>query len=127
MTRVFGKEYSREELLKKTGNLSQISGINEFTFNSGRAKGVDAIDVNAGDLKFTVLPSRCLDVGQASFKGYPFAYLSKSGLRSSAYFFEDKGKGFLDSFYGGLLTTCGLKILVRIVSLMAADMAYMAK
>jgi hypothetical protein len=108
VAKLFGEEYSREELLRKTGNLSQVCGMEEFTFNSGRAKGVDAIDVNAGDLKFTVLNTRCLDIGQASYKGIPFAYLSKSGLRSPEYFVEDKGKGFLDSFYGGLLTTCGL-------------------
>lgn len=108
MAKLFGKEYSRVDLLKKTGNLSQVVGMREVTHRSGRAKGVDAIDVNAGDLKFTVIPSRCLDIGEASFKGFPFGYISKSGLRSSKYFVEDKGKGFLDSFYGGLLTTSGL-------------------
>jgi len=108
MAKVFGKEYRKEELMKKTGNLAQVCGIREFTFNSGRAKGVDAIDVNAGDLKFTVLSSRCLDIGQASYKGFPFGYISKSGLRAPEYFMEKKAKGFLDSFYGGLVTTSGL-------------------
>lgn len=108
MAKLFGKEYSREELLKKTGNLSQVVGMREVTYNSGKAKGVDAIDVNAGLLQFTVFPSRCLDIGQASFNGFPFGYVSKSGLRSPEYFVENKGKGFLDSFYGGLLTTSGL-------------------
>lgn len=108
MAKVFGKEYSRKELLRRTGNLSQVGGLREVTYSSGRAKGVDAIDVNAGDLKFTVIPSRCLDIGKASYKGYPFGYISKSGLRSPEYFTEEKGKGFLDSFYGGLLTTSGL-------------------
>ena len=108
MAKIFDKNYSREELLKKTGNLSQLFGIREITFNSGKAKGVDAIDIDAGDLKFSVLASRCLDIGQASFKGYPFGYISKSGLRAPEYFVEKAGKGFLDSFYGGLLTTSGL-------------------
>ena len=108
MAKVFGKEYRKEELMKKTGNLSQVCGIREFTFNSGRAKGVDAIDVDAGDLKFTVLSSRCLDIGQASYKGFPFGYISKSGLRAPEYFLENKAKGFLDGFYGGLVTTSGL-------------------
>jgi len=108
MAKLFGKDYTRQELLKKTGNLSQVTGLKEYTFNSGRAKGVDAIDVNAGNLQFTVLKSRCLDIGQASFRGYPIGYLSKSGLRAPAYFREKKGIGYLDSFYGGLLTTCGL-------------------
>jgi len=108
MAKLFGKEYSKKEFLKKTGNLSQIGGMKEYTFNSGRARGVDAIDVNAGDLQFTVLNSRCLDIGQANFEGLPFGYISKSGLRAPEYFVENKGKGFLDSFYGGLLTTSGL-------------------
>jgi hypothetical protein len=108
MAKLFGKEYRKEQLMKKTGNLSQIGGMKEYTFNSGRAKGVDAIDVDAGDLKFTVLSSRCLDIGQASYKGFPFGYISKSGLRTPEYFAENKSQGFLDSFYGGLLTTSGL-------------------
>ena len=108
MAKVFNREYSKEELMKKTGSLSQIGGIKEYTFNSGRAKGVDAIDVDAGNLKFTILSSRCLDIGQASYKGLPFGYISKSGLRAPEYFLENKAKGFLDSFYGGLVTTSGL-------------------
>lgn len=108
MAKIFGKEYTREELLKRTGNISQVGGIREVTYNAGRAKGLEAIDVDAGDLKFTVFPSRCLDIGHASFKGFPISYISKSGLRNPEYFIEEKSKGFLDSFYGGLLTTCGL-------------------
>lgn len=108
MANLFGKEYTKQELLKRTGNLSQVAGIKEYTFNSGRAKGVEAIDVNAGDLQFTILKSRCLDLGQASFRGFPFGYLSKSGLRSPEYFRENGAIGYLDGFYGGLLTTCGL-------------------
>lgn len=108
MAKLFGNEYTKEELLKKTGNLSQVCGIEEVMFNSGRGKGVEAIEIDAGDLNFTVLKSRCLDIGHASYKGFPLAYMSKSGLRSPEYFVEDKGKGFLDSFYGGLFVTCGL-------------------
>lgn len=108
MAKLFGKEYTQQELLKKTGNLSQVTGMKEYTFSSGRAKGVDAIDVDAGELKFTILKSRCLDIGQASFRGYPFGYISKSGLRTPEYFRENKAIGYLDSFYGGLLNTCGL-------------------
>jgi len=108
MAFIYGKEYSKEELLKKTGNITQVGGLKEYIFDSGKAKGVEAIDVDAGDLKFTVLSSRCLDIGQATYKGYPFGYIAKSGLRAPNYFVEYKRKGFLDSFYGGLLTTSGL-------------------
>jgi len=29
MANIFGKEYSKEELMKKTGNISQICGLKE--------------------------------------------------------------------------------------------------
>lgn len=108
MAKLFGREYSREELMKKTGNLSQVCGMKEYTWSAGKAKGVDAVDIDAGDLKFTVLASRCLDIGQATFKGLPFGYIAKSGVRAPEYFVEKKAIGFLDSFNGGLLTTSGL-------------------
>lgn len=108
MADLFGRKYTCEEIYKRTGHHSQVCGIKEYTFNSGKAKGVDAVDVDAGDLKFTVLNSRCLDIGQTTYKGLPIGYIAKSGLCSPAYFVENHGKGFLDSFYGGLLTTSGL-------------------
>lgn len=108
MAELFGKKRTKEELTRKTGNLSQICGFKEYTYNSGMAKGVDAIDVDAGELKFTVFTSRCLDIGQAYYKGIPFGYVSKSCLRNPGYFVENGKKGFLESFYGGLLTTSGL-------------------
>ena len=106
--KIFGKDYDKEELLKKTGNLEQLFGLKEYTYSSGKARGVDAIDIDAGDLKFTVFASRCLDIGQTYYKGIPLGYVSKSGLHSPEYFVENRGKGFLDAFYGGLLTTSGL-------------------
>lgn len=54
MAKIFGKEYPKEQLMKKTGSLSQVCGIREFTSNSGRAKGVDAIDMDA-DISFCKL------------------------------------------------------------------------
>jgi len=36
---VFGKEYSRKELMKRIGDISQIGGINKHILNDGKAKG----------------------------------------------------------------------------------------
>ncbi|MDR1579108.1 MAG: aldose 1-epimerase family protein [Synergistaceae bacterium] len=108
MAKVFGKQMTRQEIYARVGNLTQIAGIKRYTLNSGRGKGVDAIDVNTGCFSFTLLPSRCLDISAVFYRGIQLGYMSKSGIRSPQYFNENGNKGFLDNFFGGLLTTSGL-------------------
>lgn len=98
---------TKQELLRYVGSVEQIGGIRDVTYNDGRAKGVRAIEVNTGNLCFTVLPDRCLDIAQASFKGQAFAWISKTGVVAPQYYEKD-GKNWLRGFYGGLVTTCGL-------------------
>lgn len=99
---------NKKELLKRVGSIEQIGGIRDFVFNDGRAKGVRAIEINTGKICFTVLPDRCMDIAQASFMGQNVSWISKTGITSPC-FYEKDGLGFLRGFYGGLITTCGLK------------------
>jgi hypothetical protein len=70
-----------------------------------------AIDVNTGSgLQYTVLPDRGMDISLASFKGHNLVYLSCNGETHPA-FFEPESFGWLNTFTGGLLTTCGLTYL----------------
>lgn len=108
MAEMFGKKYSREELLRRTGNLSQIGGIREYVYSSGRADGVRAVEVNTGPMRFEIIPDRCLDVSFASYKGIPFGYISKSGVRHPSYYNRTDPRGFQDNFLAGVLTTCGM-------------------
>ncbi|MBO5452528.1 MAG: DUF4432 family protein [Clostridia bacterium] len=98
----------RQELLKHIGSVEQIGGIRDFTFNDGKAKGVRAIEINTGNLRFTVLPDRCMDIAQAYYKDNAVSWLSKTGITSPA-FYEKDDKNWLRGFYGGLITTCGLR------------------
>jgi len=96
------------EMLKYVGDASQLFGIKDYCFNGGRAQGVRAVDVkNGAGLEFTVLPDRCLDIAYLSFKGINYSYISKTGIVAPQYY-EERGIGFLRSFYAGFLTTCGL-------------------
>lgn len=108
MAKIFDKNRSRTDLYKHIGNLSQVAGIREYTYTSGWADGVKAISVNTGRLSFETLPSRCLDISHGSFKGIPFGYISKSGIRNPTNFSKNDPTSFLDNFCGGVLTTCGL-------------------
>ena len=48
----------KKKLLKHVGCVEQIGGIRGVTFNDGKAKGVRAIEVSTGNLRFTILPDR---------------------------------------------------------------------
>lgn len=96
-------------MLRYVGDFSQLFGIKEYALTGGKAKGVKAFDVkNGSGLEFTVLADRCLDIAGLSFKGINCSYISKTGIVAPEYYNEN-GIGFLRSFYGGFLTTCGLR------------------
>ncbi|MBQ7386871.1 MAG: DUF4432 family protein [Clostridia bacterium] len=99
---------NKQELLRHVGDVSQIGGIRDFTFNDGKRKGVRAIEVDTGVIRFTVLADRGLDIADAHFNGSAVAWISKTGIVAPTYYEKD-GKGFLRGFFGGLVTTCGLK------------------
>ena len=98
----------KQELLKYAGSVSQIGGIRDFTFNEGKAKGVRAIEIDTGVIRITLLPDRGMDIAQVAYKGVNVAWMSKAGITDPR-FYEKDGKNFLRGFFGGLLTTCGLK------------------
>ncbi len=111
--KLWGKEFTKDELLKRVGNISQIGGIKQYQLQDGREKGVSAIDFKTGTgFKFTVLPGRGMDIASCEYKSIPLAWISPTGI-VSPYYFEPEGTGFLRSFFGGLLTTCGLTYLGR--------------
>jgi hypothetical protein len=103
------KNFNKRELLKYVGDLSQVFGIKEYTLSGGKSQGVKAFDFrNGAGLEFTVLADRCLDIAGLTFKGTNCSYLSKTGIVAPEFYNED-GAGFLRSFNGGFLTTCGLR------------------
>lgn len=98
----------KEEFLKYVGCVEQFGGIKDFIFNDGKAKGVRAIEVSTGNLSFTILPDRCMDIAQTFYKGQAISWISKTGITAPQYYEKDH-KNWLRGFYGGLLTTCGLQ------------------
>ncbi|MEI6101060.1 MAG: aldose 1-epimerase family protein [Eubacteriales bacterium] len=105
---LYGKKITKKTISSYVGDISQIADAKESVMTSGKADGVRVIDVKTGSgLCFTVVPSRCLDIGWAEYKGMPLALMSKSGMTNPA-FFEKDGLSFLRNFFCGLMTTCGL-------------------
>ncbi|MBC8876911.1 MAG: aldose 1-epimerase family protein [Planctomycetes bacterium] len=109
--KIGNRDYTREELLRRVGNPAQLGGTRHYTLSDGRSKNVAAIDVDTGGgFRFTVLPDRGLDISLASYKGLKLVYLTPNGEVHPA-FYEPEGMGWLRTFFGGLLTTCGLTYL----------------
>lgn len=108
MPRLFGRSYSRQELLQRIGNLSQIGGVEPFELVEGNTRGVRALRFRTGSgFSFTVLPDRGMDISAAEFNGQSLCWHSPTGPVAPA-FYEPEGAGWLWGFFGGLLTTCGL-------------------
>ena len=108
MAKLFGRSYTREQLLRRVGDLSQLGGTRLVELQDGNQRGVRAVDFATGTgFQFTVLLDRGMDLGAASYCGRPLAWNAMPGPVHPA-FFEPEGLGFLRTFGGGLLCTCGL-------------------
>ena len=104
---IYGRDLTGRELRRRVGWLGQVAGIEPFVFDDGPARGVRALRFRAGGLSFDVLADRGMDIGLFEYRGVPLAWLSRTGVASPA-FYEPAGEGWLRSFGGGLLVTCGL-------------------
>jgi hypothetical protein len=103
------REYNSSELKRRIGRMSQIAGISSFQFADGRAKDVRALGINTGSgLEFIVLVDRSMDIYSVNYKGIPIAWQSLAGIVSPN-FYEPEGSGWLRSWSGGLMTTCGFE------------------
>ncbi|CAN5163528.1 aldose 1-epimerase family protein [soil metagenome] len=103
---IFGT--STEQAVLRVGSLDQVARVDRFVEDDGPARGARRFRVlNGGGLEFDIHPDRALDIGAASINGIPLAWLSSTGIgRPDAY--EPEGRGWLRTFGGGLVTTCGL-------------------
>jgi hypothetical protein len=96
------------ELMKYVGNLAQAGGCRHYVLSDGWARGLRAADINTGSgLQYTVLPDRAMDISLASYGGRNLVFLTGNGETNPA-FYEPEGIGWLRTFAGRLLTTCGL-------------------
>ena len=105
----FNRKLTRKEVLKRVGNMGQIAGAQRMICAEGKGKGTSLIRVrNGGGLDFSVIPDRGMDILDVNYQGIPLAWISKNGLVRPG-FFDDKDAGWLRSFGGGMLVTCGLR------------------
>ena len=92
----------------KISNYQQLGGIETSVLDNGNGKGVRIAWINTGSgLRFKVVLDRGMDIAEAFYNEYSLAWLSHTGIMP-----PDpttvSGMNWLNTFGGGLLTTCGL-------------------
>lgn len=108
MANYTGKNWTRAELTAQVGHMRQLAGVRALEHADGTARGSRVYHVYTGSgLAFDVLADRALDVARLQYKGLALAWASSAGEVHPAYY-EAEGFGWLRSFPGGLMTTCGL-------------------
>lgn len=108
MPRLFGRDYSKRQLLDRVGDMSQLAGARRAELVEGNERGADLIEVfNASGLCFSVLPGRALDIASAHYKGMSLCFRGNTGDVGPA-FYEPQGYGWMRGFYAGLVTSCGM-------------------
>ena len=108
MATLFGKTYTRAELLQYVGDIRQVGGVRLSTLADGPERGVRIADLTTGSgLRFTVLLDRGMDIGPAAWADKPLSWISGAGAVHPAYY-DPVGLGWLRSFAGGLMVGCGL-------------------
>ena len=107
MPQLFGTQYTADELRRQTGMIGQIAGVRQATLADGKARGMRVAEVYTGSgLRFTVLIDRALDLGGVEWGGRPLAWVHPALGGPDHY--DPAGTGWLRTFGGGLVTTCGL-------------------
>ncbi len=108
MATLFKQHYTRGEILRRVGDISQVAGVQWHELQDGTERGVRVLEVRTGSgLTFDVVPDRGMDISRAEFSGVPIAWRSSTGV-VAPWFYDTSDYGLLRSFHGGLLLTCGL-------------------
>lgn len=109
MPRLFGKDYTRRELMRRIGHLSQVGGVTLLEAGDGPAHGVRYVEFRTGTgFQFKVAVDRGMDVGYCDYRGQSLAWIPSTGLPAPWYFEQNAEFGWLRTALGGLNNSCGM-------------------
>jgi hypothetical protein len=108
MAQLWGKNYTKSEILKRTGDISQLAEVLPFELVDGSERGVRGVTLrNAAGLEMTVLTERGMSIVHLSWQGVPLALRGAVGMPHPAYY-EPEELGWLRTWPTGFSTPCGL-------------------
>ena len=107
MVTFFGVD--ENDLADRLPSRDQLARVEQFESIDGPSRGARRIRVvTGGGLDLDLHPDRALDIGHVSVHGIPVSWISGSGFAPQGAY-EPTGTGWLATFGGGLLATCGLR------------------
>ena len=102
------KPLTAENWLGKISNVAQLGGIETSVLDNGAARGTRIAWINTGTgLRFKVVIDRAMDIADAFYNRHSLAWLHDLGIIPPQRF-SHNGIDWLETFGGGLLTSCGL-------------------
>ncbi|MEZ5670653.1 MAG: aldose 1-epimerase family protein [Alphaproteobacteria bacterium] len=110
MPKLFGRDWSRAQLVRQFGDMSQVFGVRAVTCDDGPERGLRVLEFDTGcGFRFDVLVDRCMDIGSMQLDRAAIGWHSPTGFRHPWLHEVDAegGLGFLRSF-SGFMNTCGL-------------------
>lgn len=109
MPNLYGRSFTRSELMRRIGHLSQVAGVHVATAEEGPARGVRSVEFATGSgFRFTVGVERGFDVGRCEHRGRSVAWIPATALPGPWYFDQHDGFGWLRTALGGFNNTCGM-------------------
>ncbi len=106
---VYGKNYSRRELMRHVGHISQVGGVQILAAEDGPARGVRYLEFRTGtSFNFKVAIERGMDVGYCEYKGASLAWIPATMLPGPWYFEQQHDFGWLRTALGGLNNSSGM-------------------
>lgn len=108
MTKLFGREYGRQDLLRRVGRLDQVAGVRLVTLGDGAGRGVRLLEFRTGSgFSFDVVVDRTFDIGRCELRDRPLAWIANPGT-VAPWYYEDDAWGWFRAWGGGMVVTCGL-------------------
>lgn len=109
MVELFGRGWTRTEIERRIGHLSQLCGIRLVTSDNGPSRGVRLLELRTGTgFDCDIALERGMDVGRCTYRGASLAWMPPTLLAGPWLFEQQTEFGWLRSVLGGLNNTCGL-------------------
>jgi hypothetical protein len=108
MAQLWGRQFTRAELMRRVGRLDQVAGVDLIEAGDGASRGLRMLRFTTGSgFGFEVLVDRGFDIGRAWHGSRPISWWSPVGALAPWYF-DPSGIEWFRGFPGGLVSTCGL-------------------
>jgi hypothetical protein len=109
MPHLFNRYFTRAELMRRIGHISQIGGVQLLMSDNGPSRGVRLLEFRTGTgLAFKVAVERGMDVSYCEYRGASLAWIPPTLLLAPWYFEQQTEFGWLRTALGGFNNSCGM-------------------